>query len=106
MTYYQGTRTNQQPWFSRPETRFPNNKLRSDIGLSKRALATATFSGSTISDPAINFLTTFAVDDEIVIWGSALNNGTRTVLSVGSSFITVDWPVSSEGPIAVEMRTP
>ena len=97
------TRSNRQVWFSRPES-FPNNKHTRDVGMSKRVLPMATFSGSTISDPATNF-SVFAVDDEILIWGSALNNGTRAILSVGSSFITVDWPVQTEGPIAVEIRT-
>ena len=57
-----GTRSNRQMWFSRPETRFPNNKHTRDVGMSKRVLPTATFSGSTISDPATNF-SVFQVDD-------------------------------------------
>jgi hypothetical protein len=101
----QGTRQDTRQWNSRPETRLPNNKENRDPGLSKRVLPSATFSGSVISDPATNF-SVFAVNDEVIIWGSALNNGTRTVLTVGSSFLTVDWPVKTEGPIAVEIRTP
>lgn len=107
MPYYgQGTRTNFQMWFSRPETRFPNTKETRDVGMSKRVIASATFSGTSIVDVAANF-SVFQVDDEIIVWGSASNNGTRTVLSVGSSFLLVDWPVVTEGPTAgVEIRTP
>lgn len=105
MSWYHGTRSNNQMWNSRPEVQLPNNKQTRDLGMSKRVLPSATFSGSTISDPATNF-SVFAVNDEIVLMGSALNNGTRTVLTVGSSFITVDWPVKTEGPISVEIRTP
>lgn len=104
--WWQGTRNCFQMWFSRPETRFPNDKLTRDVGMSKRVVVSATFSGSSIVDTASNF-SVFQIDDEIVIWGSASNNGTRAILAVGSSFLMVDWPVVTEGPTAnVEIRTP
>jgi hypothetical protein len=105
-TRWQGTRNNYQQWYSRPETRLENSSFTRDVGMSKRVIANATFSGSSIVDTATNF-SVFQFDDEILISGSALNNGTRAILAVGSSFLMVDWPVKTEGPTAnVEIRTP
>lgn len=101
-----GTRQNRQFWRSRPETREPNNKYTRDVGLNKRVTIAGVFSGSLISDNngTTNF-SVFAVNDEIVIWGSASNNGQRTILSVSSGSITVDFPVVTEGPTSnVELR--
>ncbi len=100
-----GTRQRQGDLRSRPETRFPNNKYTTDVGLNKRLSISALFAGSLISDNAATAdFSVFAVDDQIIIWGSASNNGVRTILSVASASITVDWPLTTEGPIAVEIR--
>lgn len=108
MAYWgQGTRADFGNWFSRPETRFPNNRVTRDVGMLKRQIISATFAGSTITDAATTFTGVWAVDDEIIVTGSALNNGTHTVLAVALHSLTVDFPVKAEGPIAgVEIRTP
>lgn len=104
----QGTRETKSFFRSmRPSTRMDNNRHSRDVGISKRIIASATFSGSTISDAASNF-TVFKAGDRIIIVGSSggLNNGDRTILSVSSQSITVDFPVKTEGPTTVAIRTP
>lgn len=94
-----GTRQNRQFWFSRPDTRFPNDKYTSDPGLNKYKTIAGVFSGSLISDNnGTTDFSVFAVNDEIIVWGSASNNGIHTILSISSGSLTVDWPVVTEGP--------
>ena len=102
-----GTRQRTGQYYSRPETRFPNNKYTSDVGLSKRVTIAGVFAGSLISDNAgTTDFSVFKADDSIIIWGSASNNGVRTVVSISSGSITVDWPLVTEGPTSgVEVRT-
>lgn len=102
-----GTRQRYNFYKERPETRFPNNRYTRDVGINKRLVISATFSGSTITDAASNFVAAgFAVDDQIIIWGSASNNGVRKILSLTQTALTVDWPVVTEGPTAaVTVRT-
>lgn len=101
-----GTRQRQGKYHERPETRFPNGKYRTDLGLSKRVICSATFtaSDSKLTDAAADF-TDFAVNDEVIIWNSASNNGVRRVLAVETTALTFDFPVKDEGPTAgVEVR--
>lgn len=101
----EGTRERENFYLNRPETRFPNGKDTRDVGLSKRLTISATFAGSLISDAASNF-TVFEVNDQVIIWGSTSNNGVRTILSISTQSITVDWPVATEGPTSnVEIRS-
>lgn len=103
-----GTRQRQGFLKSRPETRFPNNKYTRDVGLNKLLTVSATFSSAgTIGDAASNFVAAgFAVNDQIIIWNSASNNGVRTVTAVATSLMTCDWPFVTEGPTAgVTVRT-
>jgi len=104
----QGTRQRTGFLYSRPETRFPNNKMTRDVGLNKRLVISATFSGSTITDAASDFVAAgFLANDQIIVYGSASNNGVRTIISVATTALTVDFPVKTEGPTAgVEIRTP
>lgn len=97
-----GTRQRRELYNERPETRFPNGKYTRDVGLNKLMTISATFSGSTITDLAVLFITTggFAAGDQIIIWNSASNNGVRTILSLTETALTVDWPVVTEGPTA------
>jgi len=103
----QGTRQDPQMGYSHPETRFPNNKLTRDVGLSKRVVSSAAvFSGSTIVDAGQTW-TVFAVNDEVVVNGSASNNGVRVITAVTASSITCDFPVKSEtvSGYSIEVRT-
>ncbi len=102
----QGTRQRQGFLYIHPESRLPNNKYTRDVGLNKRLTIAGVFSGSLISDNgATADFSVFKVDDQIIIWGSASNNGVRTILSVSSGSITVDFPVVTEGPTSgVEVR--
>jgi len=101
-----GTRQRQGFYKNRPETRLPNNKYTRDVGLNKRLIVSATFSSTTITDAASDFVAAgFAVNDQIIIWNSALNNGVRTILAVATTALTCDWPFQTEGPTAgVEVR--
>jgi hypothetical protein len=107
MPYWgQGTRNNYQNFWSRPDSRFSSNKVTRDKGMSKRVVTSAIFSGSLISDATTDF-TVFQTDDDIIIYGSASNNGTRTILSVALHSITVDFPVKTETTTtSIEIRTP
>lgn len=104
----QGTRETKAYFLSHPSSRANNGRHTRDIGITKRIVASATFSGSLISDAASNF-SVFKAFDRITISGTSggQNNGDRTILSVASQSITVDFPVKTEGPTAnVEIRTP
>ena len=103
----QGTRETRSFFLSHPSSREDNSGKDTDKGMSKRVIASATFSGSTITDAASNF-SVFKVYDWIVIVGTqgGLNNGNRTVLAVTATTLTCDFPFKTEGPTAgVEIRT-
>ena len=105
---FQGTRETKSFSLSHPASRNGNNRTSRDVGLSKRVVANATFSGNTIFDSGSTF-TVFKVGDVVEIVGTAggLNNGRRLILAVVPTSITVDFPVKTEGPTAgVEIRTP
>ena len=97
-----GTRQRQSKYNERPETRFPNDKYTRDVGLSKYLVVSATFAtDGTLTDAAANFETAgFAVNDQIIIWNSALNNGVRTLTAVAATVLTCDFPFKTEGPTA------
>lgn len=97
-----GTRQRQSKYNERPETRFPNNRYRRDVGMNKLLVVSATFAtDGTLTDAASDFVAAgFAVNDQIVIWGSALNNGVRTITAVAVTALTCDFPFKTEGPTA------
>lgn len=101
-----GTRERDNLYKNHPETRFPNNRYRTDVGLKMRLIVSATFSGSTLTDAASDFVAAgFEVNDQIIIWGSASNNGVRTVTAVATTQLTCDFPFVTEGPTSnVEVR--
>ena len=102
-----GTRNPQSFYYGeRPETRFPNGRYSEDVGMSKRANISAIFAGSLISDNAGAFnFSVFKAGEQIIVWGSASNNGVHTILSISSASLTVDWPLVTEGPTAsLEIR--
>lgn len=101
-----GTRSISRFIQGHPDSRFPNDRSSRDVGMLKRKIISATFSGSTVTDAATTFTGVFAAGDPIVIYGSALNNGQRTVISVATNSLTCDFPFKAEGPTAgVEVRT-
>lgn len=97
-----GTRQRREFYNSRPETRFPNNRYTRDVGLNKRLVVSATFAtNGTLTDAAVDFVAAgFAVNDQVIIWGSASNNGVRTLTAVASTILTCDFPFKTEGPTA------
>jgi hypothetical protein len=105
-----GTRARQSGLYSRPSSRFPNNKMTRDVGMSKRVISNATFTATDAKITGANGdFTAFAVDDPIIIWGSAKNNGEHTVTGIDATnqaYLVLDFPVVNEGPISVEVRTP
>jgi hypothetical protein len=101
-----GTRQRYNKYNERPETRFPNNKYTRDVGLNKLQSVSATFtaSDSKLTDAATTFTSLWAVNDQIIIWGTASNNGVRTILAVATHDLTLDWPVKDEGPVSCTIR--
>lgn len=88
------------------------NETRShtrDVGMSKNASASMTFTGGTGQVSAANgTFTAFAVGDEVLFSGTNLNNSYHAVIAVDGanhSFLTLDPAPKSEGPIAATVRT-
>ena len=101
-----GTRQRQNFYKERPESGFPNNKYTTDVGLNKLQTVSATFTAvdGKLTDAATTFTSLWAVDDQIIIWGTALNNGVHKITAVATHALTLDWPVKDEGPISCVIR--
>ncbi len=95
-----GTRQRVGFYNTHPESRFPNDKYTRDVGLNKYLVVAGTFAtNGTLTDVASDFVAAgFAVNDQIIIWNSALNNGVRTITAVAATVITCDFPFKTEGP--------
>lgn len=99
-----GTRTSQNVFRVRPDQGSETRGHQQDVGMSKRKIVTATFTASNgrITGSASDFAA-FVLNDPILIEGTNLNNGYKTVtgLDGGSqAFLVVDPPPKDEGPIA------
>jgi hypothetical protein len=99
-----GTRTSQNAFRSRPDQGTETRGHQQDVGMTKRKVTTATFTASNgrITGSASDFAA-FALNDPILIEGTLLNNGFKTVtgLDGGSqAYLTLDPPPKDEGPVA------
>lgn len=97
-----GTRQRREFYNERPESREPNNKYTRDVGLNKLLTVSGTFAtDGTLTDAASDFVAAgFKVNDQIIIWNSALNNGVRTLTAVATTVLTCDFAFKTEGPTA------
>lgn len=87
-----------------------DRSMQQDVGMSKRVSAAITFVAATTSQlqAANGTFANFAVDDVIVVEGTNLNNGVFTVQGIdgtNQSFLTVDNPPKTEGPITAIVRS-
>lgn len=104
-----GTRTKQTTRQEHIGTLSETRTHSADPGMSKRAVASVTFSAAAGQLQAANgTFANFAVGDDILVEGANLNNGrmhVNAIDTVNQSFLTVDNGVKNEGPLTVTVRT-
>lgn len=105
-----GTRTLQGFRKEHPASRTTESGLTRDVKMTKLVTTSATFTASDgkITGSAADFAA-FAVNDPILIQGSNLNDGERTVTGVdgaSQAFLVLDFVPKNEGPVTVTVRTP
>jgi hypothetical protein len=80
-----------------------------DVGMTKRVVASITFAAGAAQLQAANgTFAAFAVQDQILVEGTNLNNGFKTIIGVdgtNSSYLTVDPPPKDEAAISSTVRT-
>lgn len=99
--------------FTSFDTRAPGGSqtrsLSGDLGMSKLATASMTFSASTGKVTAANTtFANFAVNDLVLFENTNLNNGYFTVTAIdgtNGAFLTLAPPPKSEGPLSTTVRT-
>lgn len=102
-----GTRSNQTLKYSRMDQGEQTRSYTRDVGMSKNVTASITF-GSGALTAANGTFAAFAVQDQILVEGTSLNNGYSTVTAIDGTnhaFLTVDPPPKAEGPITATVRT-
>jgi hypothetical protein len=103
-----GTRQPHAHMSSHPSGRLDRG-MQQDPGMTKRVVASITFVASPTSQlqAANGTFTNFAVDDIISIEGTNVNNAIRTVQGIDAtnqSYLTVDVPPKTEGPVTATVR--
>jgi hypothetical protein len=102
-----GTRSNQTVKNERMDQGQQSRFYSRDVGMSKNVAAAITFGGGNLT-AANGTFATFAVQDQVLVGGTNLNNGYSTVTAIDAAnhaFLTVDPPPKAEGPIAATVRT-
>lgn len=99
-----GTRTQSSFRKEKIDQGSETRRHQQDKGMSKRVVTSATFTASDgkITGSASDFAA-FAVGDQILIEGTNLNNGFKTVTGVdggSQAFLVLDPPPKNEGPVA------
>lgn len=99
-----GTRTSQNFRKERIDQGAETRGHQQDVGMSKRKVTTATFTASNGRiTGSNNDFTAFAVGDPILIEGTNLNNGYKTVTAIDGSnaaFLVLDPPPKDEAGVA------
>lgn len=84
--------------------------LTRDVGMTKNVTASITFTAGTSKLTAANgTFTGFVAGDPILVEKTNLNNGEFIVTAIdgaNQSFLTVDPPPKTEGPLSATVRTP
>jgi hypothetical protein len=100
----QGTRSSQNLFKSRIEQGTETRSHQQDVGMSKRKVTSATFTASNGRITGSNGdFSAFAVNDPILVEGTNLNNGFKTVTGLDATnqaYLTVDPAPKDEGPVA------
>ena len=102
-----GTRANQTLKNERMDQGEQSRFYSCDVGMSKNVTASITFGSGALTATNGTF-TAFAVQDQILVGGTNLNNGYSTVTAIdgtNQSFLTVDPPPKAEGPVTATVRT-
>jgi len=106
----QGTRSRATARCGHPPDTMCTKSLSTDQGLSKLAAASMTFvAGSAQVQAANGTFAAFAVQDSVIVLGTNSNNGDFTVTGIDStnqSYLVLDPPPKSEGPVTATVRTP
>lgn len=105
-----GTRTQANQTNNRLERESETRTHTRDKGMSKRVVASITFTGGNGRASAANgtFVNTFALGDPVLIGGTNLNNGFFEIVGLdagNNAFLTLDPPPKDEGPVTCEIRT-
>jgi hypothetical protein len=105
-----GTRQPHSHMSSHPPSRSIDRTMQQDLGMTKRVSASITFVASPTNQlqAANGTFANFAVDDIIVVEGTNLNNAILTVQAIdvtNQSYLTVDNPPKTEGPITATVRS-
>lgn len=110
MTLRLGTRTLQGFRKEHPADRLFDRGLTRDVGMTKNATASMTFTASSSEVSAANgTFANFVAGDPILIEGTNLNNGERIVTGIDAtnqSYLVLDEPPQNEGPVTATVRTP
>jgi hypothetical protein len=79
-----------------------------DVGMSKRVVASIAFVASSGNMTAANgTFSAFAVQDQILVEGTNLNNGYKTITAIDATnqaFLTLDPPPKDESSISCTVR--
>lgn len=104
-----GTRTKQGSAFEHPPSSKLDRANTRDLGLSKNVTASITFTASSKQLSGANgTFNNFAVNDDIEVLKTNLNNGVFRVTAIDGTnhaFLTVDYPVKDEGPLSATVRS-
>lgn len=102
-----GTRKKQNLRQGHPETGAQTRSLSRDVGLAKNVTASCTFApASNQIQAAATTFAAFVGGEDILVEGTNLNNGYFHVISTdGSTQLTVDGNVKTEGPLSATIRT-
>ncbi len=108
--FMQGTRTKQNFAQLHPTQQSVTESFTRDVGLSKNVTASVTFVNSSTKQlqAANGTFAAFALNDQILVEGTNLNNGIFLVTAIDGTnhaFLTVDNSPKNEGPITATVRS-
>ncbi len=104
-----GTRTRQLPVNTRMPEGSETRLHTCDVQMAKNVTGSFTFTANSqkIAGAFGNFLS-FAINDVILVQGTSLNNGLFTVIGIAAvvgTFLVIDPPPKTEGPVTATVRT-
>ena len=104
-----GTRNPTQTRSQHPPATLYDRGFTADKGMSKIFAGSATFTTGATQQitAASNSFNAFAVEDIILVEGTNLNNGPRSITAIDTvnhAFLTVDLPCKAEGPVVAKIR--
>lgn len=105
-----GTRRQQGRRFSRVDQGRETRSHTRDLGMAERVAGVSlTFTSATGEIAGANgTFTAFRVNDQILVGGTLLNNGYKTITGLdatNAAYVVVDPPPADEGPVTANVRT-